>query len=96
MNKNRWKRLLSLMLALTMILSWNVPTYAAELEQESQERTTCSDGEHQMPAVGTEGLVVIPGTCMTPEKWSGICAKAECGAEVTRSEERRVGKECRL
>ncbi len=83
MNKNRWKRLLSLMLALTMILSWNVPTYAAEPEQESQERTTCSDGEHQMPEVGTEGLVVTPGTCMTPEKWSGTCAKAECGAEVT-------------
>ncbi|MCI8496606.1 MAG: hypothetical protein HFI74_13250, partial [Lachnospiraceae bacterium] len=78
MNKNRWKRLLSLMLALTMILSWNVPAYASETEQEPQEGTTCPEGQHQKP----DDAKTTPATCKTPEKWSGTCAKEGCGAVV--------------
>ena len=40
MNRNKWKRLLSVLLAMTMILSWNVPAYAqAELEGTEPEQT---------------------------------------------------------
>ena len=40
MNRNKWKRLLSVLLAMTMILSWNVPAYAqAELEGAEPEQT---------------------------------------------------------
>ena len=70
MNKNRWKRLLSLMLALTMILSWNVPAYASETETPPQEGQ-CGEGQHEKPA----DAKTTPATCKTPEKWSGTCAK---------------------
>ena len=77
MNKNRWKRLLSLMLALTMILSWNVPAYASEPGTTPQEGQ-CEEGQHEKPA----DAETTPATCKTPEKWSGTCAKEGCGAVV--------------
>ena len=38
MNKNRWKRLLSLMLALTMILSWNRDSMKSQRMQRRRQQ----------------------------------------------------------
>ena len=96
MNRNKWKRLLSVLLAMTMILSWNVPAYAqAELEGTEPEQTvegealdadSTQDRDEMEDTEGTEDEAEVE----TPENLVNPVA-AEVEDEVAQEEDTLSG-----
>ena len=76
MNRNKWKRLLSLLLALTMMLSWNVPAvYASGTPEAPEGNTGCTSndgGEHTF-ADTDNGTEVTAATCTVDDIISKEC-----------------------
>ena len=94
MNRNKWKRLLSLLLALTMMLSWNVPAVYAEDtvpgRADASEGTpeapvpttdcTSEDGQHSFTE-GDTGTADVTATCTVIGTIKKTCST--CSQEIT-------------
>ena len=71
---NKWKRLLSVVLTLSMMLSWNVPAYAAEGGTDAHV-DSCAPGEH----VFTDKLVETINEPTCTDEGVGLFECDVCG-----------------